>query len=272
MSATPIFYLHVRSRGCTAEIRLNDAPLFTVTAEAATQAFPTVSEWVIAGENVLSVDLHELEDGAQIHVALCEAKIGDVPEPGHELELIVIDWPALPVPVPEEEPEPEPEPPPALPLSLHAVGVASHPWGEWSWQHAPEFDTTPRSTANVVAYVRDLHGALAAGRVDVLIDQSTTKFDEVAPIYDMSITEARQRIQSTWAALTALASWRLAPFDEADIELRLHCDGRLVEPTTLTGEPILRQAQAIDGERWSMQIFIARTNWEFTAGRLTIVR
>ena len=69
--STPIFYLHVRARGCTAEIRLNDAPMFAVTAEAATLAFPTVSEWVIAGENTLSVDVFEIEEGARLHVALC---------------------------------------------------------------------------------------------------------------------------------------------------------------------------------------------------------
>lgn len=271
MSATPIFYLHVRTRGVTAEIRLNDAPMFAVTADAGTQAFPTVSEWVIAGENALSVELLEAGEGASVHVALCEAKIGDVPELGRELELCVIDWPPLPTPVPEGEPEPEVAPP-VLPLTLRALGVATHPWGEWSWQRSPEFDADLRTTADVVDYVRSLHAALAAGRVDVLIAQSTTKFAEVAPAYDMSVGEAHQRIAGTWAALSALPGWQLAPFDEADIELRLHCDGRLVEPTTLAGEPILRQARAIDGELWSMPIFIARTNWEYTAGQLTIVR
>ena len=271
MSATPIFYLHVRTRGVTAEIRLNDAPMFAITADAGTQAFPTVSEWVIAGENALSVDVHELAEGGRLRVALCEAKIGDVPEPGQELELIVIDWPPLPIPTVEGEPEPEVAPT-VLPLTLREVGIATHPWGDWTWQYAPEFDADMRTTADVVAYVRDLHAALAAGRVDALIDESAVKFDEVAPAYDMSVGEAHQRISGTWAALTALPGWRLAPFDEADIELRLHCGGRLVEPTTLAGEPILRQARAIDGELWSMPIFIARTNWEYTAGQLTVVR
>jgi hypothetical protein len=257
---TPIFYLHVRTRGCTAELRLNDAPMFAVTAEAATMAFPTVSEWVIAGENTLSVDVLEAEEGAQLHVALCQAKIGDVPEPGQELELIVIDWPPPEVPLPP------------LPIALREVEVAGHPWGDWSWQLAPEFAADIRTTVDVIDYVRSLHAELAAGRIDALVRHSAVKFREVAPAYDMSVAEAEQRLRASWGALTALPGWRLAPFDEADVELRLHCEGRLVEPTTLAGEPIIRQAQAIDQERWSLPIFVARTNWEYTAGQLTIVR
>ncbi|MFO7567928.1 MAG: hypothetical protein R6X02_35130 [Enhygromyxa sp.] len=258
----PIFYLHVRSRGCTAEIRLNDAPIFAVTREAAQQAFPTVSEWVIAGENLLSVDLIELDPDpsrARLHVALCEATIGAVPEPGHERELCVIDWPIAPEP-------------PSAPTTLREVGIASHPWGEWSWQRAPEFAADLRTTADVIDYVRSLHAELAAGRIDALVAHSATKFSEVAPAYAMSAAEAEQRLRGVWAALSSTPGWQLAAFDENDIELRLHCDGRLVEPTTLAGEPILRQLRAIDGERWSLPIFIARTHWEYTAGRLTIVR
>lgn len=266
-SPQPIFYLSVRTRGCTAEIRLNDAPMFVVAAEAAQQAFPTVSEWVIAGENVLSVDVVELDPdvdgGPLIHVALCEATIGAVPEPGRERELIVIDWPPA---LPEA---------PIVPMSLREVGVASHPWGEWAWQRSPEFAADLRTTADVIDYVRSLHAELAGGRIDgimAIVDHSAVKLDEVAPAYAMTVAEAQQRIRGVWASLTALPGWRLAPFDEADIELRLHCDGRLVEPTTLAGEPILRQARPIDGESWSLPIFLARTNWEYTAGQLTIVR
>lgn len=259
-SPTPIFYLHVRARGCTAEIRLNDAPMFAVTAEAASMALPTVSEWVIDGENTLSVDVYAIEAGAQLHVALCQSTIGAVPEPGNELELCVIDWALGEAPLP------------ALPFALREAGVASHPWGVWSWQGSPEFNADLQTTTDVIDYVRSLHAELAQANITALVDHSAVKFDEVAPAYELSVAEAEQRLRGAWAALTASPGWRLAPFDEHDIELRLHCDGRLVEPTTLAGEPILRQATAIDGERWSMPIFLARTNWEYTARQLTIVR
>jgi len=257
----PIFYLHIRTRACAAEIRLNDATIFTVGVDAPQVAFPTISEWVLVGENTLSVELRELGEDPAVHVALCEAQIGDVPEPGNERELIVIDWPAL-----------IEAPLPAVPLTLRETGQATHPWGDWSWQHAPPFDLDRWTIPDVIAYVRDLHAALAAGRIDALIDQSPVKFNEVAPAYAMSVAEAHQRITDSWAALSAEPGWELAPFDAADIDLRLHCDARLVEPTTRDGRPLIRQARAINGELWSLELFIARTNWEYTAGQLTIVR
>lgn len=257
--STPIFYLHIRTRGCTAAIRLNDAPIYKVSSKDPQMAFPTLSEWVINGENRLTVELIELADNPQVHVALCQAKIGDVPEPGQEHELIVIRWPTTP----------EPEPPPQV---LHELGPATHPWPDWSWQRAPAFDTDPQTINDVVNYVQALHTALTANVVDALIDQSPTKFNEVAPIYNMTIPEAQQRITSTWASLSSQPGWQLATFDPADITVRLHCDKRLAEPTTLSGAPILRQARAINGERWSMPILIARTNWEYIANELTIVR
>jgi hypothetical protein len=270
--STPIFYVHVQARGVEGEIRLNDAPVLPISTRYSQHAFPTISEWVVDGENQLSVHIDDSEEGASLHIALCQANLGDVPEPGNEDEIAVIDWPPAP-PTPGEGGE-EIEAPaaPPLPPELRATGFASHPWGRWSWQESPPFSADLTTTAELIAYVRDLHATLATGSVDTLAADSQVKFSEVAPVYDMSVAEAEARLRDTWSYVTALPGWQLAPFDEADIELRLRCDGQLVEPCTLDGEPILRQARPIDGDVWSMPIFIARTNWEYLAGQLTIVR
>ena len=268
---TPIFYLHIRSEGCTAEIRLNDAPMLAVVREHEQTALPTVSEWVIHGENLLSVHLYEIGDAPRIRVALCQATLGDVPEPGQELELMVIEWPPAPPP-PIEGELPIPIELPGLPLVLTEAGVASQPWGRWAWESSPLFAADARSTAAVISYIRDLHATLAAGSIDALIAQSQLKFNEVAPAYAMTPADATLRVQRAWQGLTSHRNWELAPFDEADLEMRLRCGGRLVEPTTLEGEPILRQRRIIDSESWSMPIFIVRTHRDYTAGELTILR
>ena len=273
--ATPIFYLHIQSQDCTAEIRLNDAPMFAVVREHAQVAFPTISEWVIAGENLLGVHLHAIADAPRIRVALCQAELGDVPEPGQAIELIVIEWPPIPLPtLVDELADAAPIVPelPGLPLELSEVGVADQPWGVWSWEQGPPFPLDARTTQAVLDYVRDLHATLAAGSVDTLIAESSIKFDEVAPAYAMSADEARERIHQAWQGLTSHGDFVLAPFDETDLDLRLHCGGRVVEPTTLEGLPILRQAVPIDDESWSLPIFIGRTNWEYAARRLAILR
>lgn len=268
---TPIFYLNIQSQGCTGGIWLNDAPMFAVAREHDQRALPTISEWVVNGENVLTVQLSELGDEPRIRVALCQANLGDVPEPGQEIELIVIEWPPVSVPAVESEVAIEVELP-GVPVVLSEVGVAAHPWGQWSWENAPPFDVDSRTTAAVIEYVRELHATLAGGSVDRLIRESRFKFREVAPAYELNAADAELRIRQAWEGLTGHADWQLAPFDEEDLDLRLHCGGRLVEPTTLEGAPVLRQAVAIDGEIWSLSIFIGRTHWEHLIGELTILR
>lgn len=264
--ATPIFYLNIQSIACTAEVRLNDAPMFTLVREHDQRALPTISEWVIDGENLLELRVHEIGqpgESPRIRVALCQAALADVPEPGNELELMVLEWP--PPAVPGEVAQ-------TLPIALQQVALVRQPWGRWSWQDAPPFSADARTTTAVIDYVRDLHATLAAGSVDALIAHSQIKFREVAPAYDMTPADAILRIQRAWQGLRSHADFQIADFDEGDLDLRLHCGGRLVEPTTLAGEPIVRQARAIDDERWSLPVFIARTNWDVLVGNLTIVR
>lgn len=260
MGTTPIFYLNIIAEGCTAEVRLNDAPMFTLLREDPARARPTISEWVIAGENWLSVQLVELEADTRLRVVLCQAKLGDIAGVAPEVELAVIEWP-------------DPSQAGAeLPLLLNAAFMAAHPWGRWSWQDAPPFAVDARSTAAVIDYVQALHATLAGGSVDALIAHSRVKFDEVAPAYELTPADAQLRIQQAWQGLTSSSEWEFAEWNVDDLDLRLHCGGRLVEPVTLAGEPILRQARPIDGESWSLPIFIARTHWDITAGHLTIVR
>jgi hypothetical protein len=262
MATLPIFYLNIVAQGCTAEVRLNDAPMFTWLRENPTRARPTVSEWVIVGENWLTVQVVEADADARLRVALCQAKLGDVPVPGQELELAVVEWPDPIEPAAAVE----------LPVMLNAAAVAQHPWGRWSWQDSPPFAVDARSTEAVIDYIQALHATLAAGSVDAWIAHSRIKFDEVAPAYELTAADAELRIRQAWAGLTSHSDWELAEWNVEDLDLRLHCDGRLVEPTTLAGEPVLRQARPIDGESWSLPIFIARTHWDITAGHLTIVR
>src|SRR5262249_38744887 len=144
---TPIFYLNIVAESCTAEVRLNDAPMFTWLREDPARGRPTVSEWVIAGENWLTVQIVEVDLDARLRVALCQAKLGDVPVPGQEIELAVIEWPDPLQPGIAVE----------LPLVLNAAAMATHPWGRWWWQDSPPFAVDARTTSAVIDYVRDLH-------------------------------------------------------------------------------------------------------------------
>lgn len=268
----PVFYIHIKARGVRGEVRLNDAPILELFLEYPQDATPTVSEWVIDGDNQLSLHLQAGDPSASVDIRLCQGQLGDRPDPDAQA-IARIQWPPGGAsPAPSEDDDAEPPPAPALPPVLSAHGVASHPWGEWSWQRAPAFNGDAATVNAVTAWVRDLHAYLAAGRVDALTGHSSTKFQEVAPLYDMSETEARERLEEAWAYFQSISGWELAPFDEQDLDLRLRCNGQLVEPCTRDGRPILRQRVPTEDGLWSLPIFLARTNWGVVAGQLTIAR
>jgi hypothetical protein len=284
--ATPCFYLNVTIRGYDAEVFLNGAPILSAVRAYSCIALPPVSEWVVEGENVLSVVVEGgdhidpppedgSEDGEQttapppprpgeeplLRVALCRGELGEIVEPGQENELVALEW----VPPPRGADEPPLE----LPHEEHVTIDLSHPWGTWAWESAPAFDfeTDPTAVLDIIRFLADLHAALAAGRLDPLLDASRVKFDEVAPCYDMDPGQARARLGAAWPEITKPAGWQLAPFDESDLDLRLCCGGRVIEPRTLFGEPVLRQAEELDEQRWTMPLFVAHVG-----GQLAIVR
>ncbi len=205
-------------------------------------------------------DAADDDEPPMLRVSLCRGEIGELVEPGQEDELLVLEW----TPPPRDD-----EHPLVLPHEERATVDVQHPWGAWSWEGAPAFDfeTEPEIVLDVVQFITDLHTAVAAGRLDPLLDASQMKFDEVAPCYEMDPGQARSRLGGAWPEITKPSGWRLADFDESDLDLRLCCEGRVIEPRTLDGEPVLRQAEALENQRWMMPLYIARIG-----GQLTIVR
>ncbi|HEY8427621.1 MAG TPA: hypothetical protein VIL20_04570 [Sandaracinaceae bacterium] len=278
--ATPCFYLNVAIRGYDADVFVNGAPIVRASRGYPCIVLPPVSEWIVQGENVLTVAVEggdaldppgESEAGAapppadeppRLRVALCRGELGEFVEPGRENELVVIDWTPPPPPGEGEEPL-------ALPHEVRAAVDLSHPWGAWSWESAPAFDlwAEPETVVEVATFLADLHAALERGQLDPLLDASRPKLEEVAPCYDMDPAAARQRLVAAWPEITKAPGFRLAPFDEADLELRTCCGGRVLEPRSLAGEPVLRQAEALEGQRWSLPLYLARID-----GKLAIVR
>ena len=262
---TNIAYLiHVQSADVAGEVQLNGAPILPLWTHVAQDGYPTVSEWVINGDNTLSVHVTDAGENPQLHVALCQAPLGSDPADARGNQLITVDWPP---PAGESDLDE-----PALPPVLSATGAVQHGWGEWTWQRSPAFANDPNTIAALVTYVRELHASLASGSIDALVANSQIKYDEVAPIYELTPADGPDRLGRVWSYLQRRPGFELAEFDESDLDLRLRCDGQLIEPRTLDGAPILRQKRKIGGELWSMPIFIARTNWGVIDNELTIVR
>lgn len=262
--ATQVFYIKLEAEDCAAQIELNEAPMVASQVDAPTVAYPTVSEWVIDGDNQLAATITELGPSPKLRAALCVGAMGTVPEV--DQELLVVE---LRVPGGEEEA--------ALtasadaPIELEERGALSQPWGQWYWEDSPIFSLDRRATAEILDFLQTLHGQLAAGDTSGLIAASQRKFDEVAPCYDMSVAEAQARIEQGYAHIHGQPGFRLADFEVDDVELKLRCGGRLLEPTTREGAPLIRQARPIDGQSWALPLFLARMHWEVSS-ELAVLR
>ena len=260
----PMFLVHVQSADVAGEVQLNGAPILPLWTHVNQDGYPSASEWVVDGENTLSVHVTDSGENPRLHVAVCRATIGDDPLDASRNQVLTLDWPP-PAALADVAA-------PALPPVISVSGPIQHGWGQWSWQRSPPFSNDRRTIDALVSYVRDLHASLAGGSIDTLVAHSRVVYDEVAPIYDFEPSDGPDRLSRVWSYLNSRAGFELAEFDEKDLDLRVRCGGQLIEPRTLDGAPIIRQEREIDGELWSMPIFIARTNWEYVAGELTIVR
>lgn len=254
---TPTFYIRVQASDCTAQIRLNGGPAMTGGVDKPWSAAVPISEWAIDGDNVLSAEVVELGDDPQLRAALCLGDLGVAPETDSELVVIELVLPD--------------EGPPPTPFELRGEVAASHPWGRWFWQDAAIFPTGDWLRQDAFDFVSGIHGALSAGDVEPLITASTIKFTDVATCYGLSLAEVEAQMRQAWAGISGQPRWSLAPLDIDDFAFRLHAGQRVLEPTTLAGEPVLRQLEPVDGRSWNLPLLLARMNWEQTRD-LAIVR
>lgn len=294
MSQT-VYYLDIKIIGYEAEIFLNGAPLLPAVTSYPCIAYPTVSEWVVNGDNELKVVIHDAphikwaeeeaaegeaegeagEGGADsppaegagaaaegdepvLRVLLLSGQLGEIPEPKEEDELMRIDW------VPPEAYDDEP---PTRPIEITARAAIQHDLGVWSWQTAAELQLDDATRAELMQVLQSVHGPLSQGSGGPLADASELKLREVAPCYGYGPDEAKGEMLETLSYLTADSAFSLRALDPAQVELRLCCGGRVVEPRFSDGRPILQATAPIEEALWSMPIFLARLD-----GQLTIVR
>lgn len=243
----PVFYVDVSIEGCDAEVFLNDAPIVRITPDSSSMAFPTVSQWAINGENELTVVVAAAASGGnepRVKATLTSGEAGGFPEPGSGQVYAAID----------ETPEAS-----GTDIRYSARGALEHSWGAWSWQSAPAIALDEATQADLTNFLKTLHGALSQRRLEPLLDACETMFEEVGRCYGMSAADARAQMQGGVGYISSNPEWSLAPLDPADLVFRSCCGGRVVQPLTRDGQPALRQAAPIDGQSWSLPMFVART-------------
>lgn len=256
---TPAFILHVRSRNVAGELWLNGAPILPLHKHVAQYAYPTVSHWIINGNNTLTVHISDADEEPMVHVSLCNAHVDQDPAEARNDQLMAINWPP-----PEGDAS-------SIPPKLEVSGPVQHGWGEWYWQRAPAFGDNQATIRALVAYVHGLHASLAAGSIDTVIAHSSILYDEYLPLYDKQPADGPAHVRQLWTHVSSRPGFELAPFDPDDLDLRLRCGWQLIQPLTRRGENLLRQRTERGEPKWTLPIFIARTHFS-ALDQLAIVR
>lgn len=254
-------YLNVSIHGYAAELFVNGAPILRTPVDAPYTATPTVSEWLVGGDNEIAVRIDAVAPPAaltdplsprRLIVQRCEGPLDEVVPAGEDL---VRD--ALPPPPADADP----------PLPLFLAYRFKLPAGPtWAWESAAPLQLDAATVGELRMFLEALHHDLVDGHLDAVLARQRIKFAELAPRYGSDPAAASQALREQFEGLAEDGAWSVAPLRWSDLELRLCCGGRVVEARTREGRPALR-GRGSGVLEWTLPVFIARIG-----GALEIVR
>lgn len=249
-----IDYLNVTTRGVAAEILVNGAPILRTPLDAPCAAIPSISEWLVDGDNRITAAVYALAtaEPPQLRVQLCAGQLGEFVAPGQELARGEL---ALHL---------DPGAPPSLPVTL-ALHESRLGGPRWAWQDAERWTLDEAALAELGLYIEMLHGYLEDGSIDAVLAHMRIKYAELGPLYGATPDLAAAVLRQHFVELSAGGAWRVAPLSPADVLLRPVCDGRLITPVDRDGEPALRGLGS--SGPWELPVFVGRV-----AGALEILR
>lgn len=255
-------YLNVSVHGYAGELFVNGAPILQLPLAAPVTATPTVSEWLVGGDNEIAVRVDAIAPAAatldplsprRLIVQRCEGPLGAIVPVGGDVVRDGLTY----APAPDE-------PAPVLPLRL-AYGFRLPAGPRWAWEGAPVLALDRSELAELRLFLEAVHADLSEGHIDRVTARMRVKYAELAPRYGSDPAAARAGMTRHFQALAQGGAWTIEPLGE-ELELRPCCGGRLVEPRGRGGLPALRGGAA-GGRRWRLPVFIARLG-----GALEIVR
>jgi hypothetical protein len=274
----PVYYLDVSIHGYDAEVLVNGAPVVSCGKEFPFRAFPTVSEWIVEGDNEVAIAISDAgfretkrvdPSGTEVlsgpkpageneraRVLLCRGELGDVPDLAEQDIVCAVEL----VPPPAGEPL-------LVPARVANRGAISPAFGRWAWQDAAVLVLDDALLAELLALAQSICTGLEQRDVAPMASLMATKFAEIAPCYGMKAEDAAAAMRNAMNGFVSHVDWAVAPVERDALDARLCCDGRIVELRNADGQPLVRQRGSCEGETWSLPMFVARIG-----GALQIVR
>ncbi len=256
-----VMMLRLEVRGCEAEVRLNDIPLGRAGAANSLLYLP-VHEYVLAGTNAISIEIDPPQAGMQrrlpvpkvadgdasASVRLILPRVGQIGNESQSRSLAELDWGVADGEVFK------------TPLVISTEVALPIKFPRWRWLDAPEIDNLDALKPTLLSHVQGIAVALAKGEVDVFLEASRLRIEELALAYQQPAVDLKARLRARLQLLYATKALKMIIPGIEDLRLRLCASGRLIECMGAGGEPVLRTAPAPDGSRVSWPIRLAVVN------------
>lgn len=260
---------------CTAEVWLNDVPVYRRGQEFGVFAGGPFNELVRDGRNELTLVVEPSprprsallgEGGARARRppgqgATAEAILGRYPRGasvgGPDREVLArAAWEARADGQPTFFPRVE-----GATAELGAV------FGPWAWEGAERLTLDEALEDEVEGLLDELHGLIEVFDWAGLATRTALRSGEITRAYALPPGEKASELFRVLESESSKPGWRLSPVDRSRFDLRLCGGGRMVECAGRDGEPLLRCEADEKGDYVSFPTFVSRIG-----GALTVVR
>ena len=232
-----IYVLDVACEGLVAQLTLNGIDVFNEWEGRARQVQAKLNPYIVEGANNLELSLTPMTDDEgkalpvphAIVVKILAGEHGKDPGAGGMVATFRWDEAAMPVPAGE-----------LTGIWGRQFSVpAERAYGRWVWQDAPDTAPGEADARALVSLAGEVHAALASRDVERMIELTSLKSAELALALDVPVAEIDEGQRELFGELFAAPSWRVAPFDPAQLAAVPCAGGRMVRVTDAFGGPPL---------------------------------
>ncbi len=234
----PYYTLEIQSAGCQYDVRVNDVSIARDTEGLASTTEYPVSQYVLTGENAVSLRLKARDGGAEFSErSRCRATLfcrEDGASQAARERLTSLEFTGAaartgrgvePSPDLPDQPPPTAETADDGAVLARRVVTLETPFPQWLWLTAQPLEATPDTRRQLEAVYRQLWGLLRTDQRDALNTLSSVKAQELSAAYYLTPAQAR-----AWVGFEPMLDDPEAVLDELDfdgLELEIFGQGRL---------------------------------------------
>jgi hypothetical protein len=229
-------------KGLAAELYVNDIPVARVGGNLQPWASVPVPEYLIDGENTLSVILgigdtpaaaraglqgKQCDPGVEIWARIVRMKDGEMAQPGSGEPLLEMQWTA-------ENAE-------DLPHTISTSGDIGTKFGAWKWQSADKLTLDSETSDSAADFIKGIAEAYTNAKPDPIIERAKIKHQEAIVAYPIYAGEDfaqmfREQIQMG----SEHPNWKPYDLPRDQYDMRVVAGGRMIEAVAKDWRPIVR--------------------------------